>query len=109
MVVHISNLSPQKTEARRSGVPGQPGLHSKTLSQKKNREKEGRERRKGERDRDRRKEQKNEMKRRKEIEKERKREREEGRKRKAFLTLVLTIFDCDNKSVGNKASGITSN
>jgi hypothetical protein len=49
------------------------------------------------------------MKRRKEIEKERKREREEGRKRKAFLTLVLTIFDCDNKSVGNKASGITSN
>jgi hypothetical protein len=35
MVTHTYNTSTQKTEAGRALVGGQPGLHSKTLSQKK--------------------------------------------------------------------------
>jgi hypothetical protein len=34
MMVYTYNPSTQEAEARRLQVPGQPGLHSKTLSQK---------------------------------------------------------------------------
>lgn len=40
MVMHTCNLSTLKTETRRLWVPGQPGLHSKVSSQKKERKKQ---------------------------------------------------------------------
>jgi hypothetical protein len=42
MVVQAYNPSTQKVEARGPPVPGQPGLHNKTLSQKENKAREGR-------------------------------------------------------------------